>query len=48
MYKSLTVGHRNTVTQNRDTETPLHEISHDEYYEKQGTTDKTKHKPRML
>ena len=31
-----------------DTETPSHIISHDEYYEKRGTTDKTKHKPSML
>ena len=30
-----------------DTETPSHKISHDEYYEKRGTTDKTKHKPSM-
>ena len=30
-----------------DTEAPLHKISHDEYYEKRGTTDKTKHKPSM-
>ena len=30
-----------------DTETPLHKISPDEYYEKQGTTDKTNHKPSM-
>ena len=30
------------------TETPSHKISHDEYYEKRGTTDKTTHKPRML
>ena len=28
-----------------DTETLSHKISHDEYYEKRGTTDKTKHKP---
>ena len=27
---------------------PSHKISHDEYYEKRGTTDKTKHKPSML
>ena len=27
-----------------DRETPSHKISHDEYYEKRGTTDKTKHK----
>ena len=47
MYKSPTVGQRNAVTQNRDTETPSHKISHDEYYEKRGTTDKTKHKPSM-
>ena len=26
-----------------DTKTPSHKISHDEYYEKRGTTDKTKH-----
>ena len=26
-----------------DTETPFHKISHDEYYEKRGTNDKTKH-----
>ena len=31
-----------------DTETASHKISHDEYYEKWGTTDKTKHKPSML
>ena len=31
-----------------DTETPSHKISHNEYYEKQGTTDETKHKPSML
>ena len=31
-----------------DTETPSHKISHDEYYENRGTTDKTKHKPSML
>ena len=30
-----------------DTETPSHKISHDEYYEKRGTTDKKKHKPSM-
>ena len=30
-----------------DTETPSHKISHDEYYEKWGTTDKTKHKLNM-
>ena len=30
-----------------DTKTPSHKISHDEYYEKRGTTDKTKHKPSM-
>ena len=30
-----------------DTEMLLHKISHDEYYEKRGTTDKTKHKPSM-
>ena len=30
-----------------DTETPSHKISHNEYYEKQGTIDKTKHKPSM-
>ena len=26
-----------------DIETPSNKISHDEYYEKRGTTDKTKH-----
>ena len=31
-----------------DTETPSHKISHDEYYEKRGTIDKTKPKPSML
>ena len=31
-----------------DTKTPSHKISHDKYYEKRGTTDKTKHKPSML
>ena len=30
-----------------DTETPSHKLSHDEYYENRGTTDKTKHKPSM-
>ena len=30
-----------------DTKTPSHKISHDEYYEKRGTTNKTKHKPSM-
>ena len=38
MNKLPTVGHRNAFTQNL----------HDEYYEKRGTTDKTKHKPSML
>ena len=37
MNKSPTVG----------TETPSHIIAHDEYYEKRGTTDETKHKPSM-
>ena len=31
-----------------DTETPLHKISHDKYYEKRGMTNKTKHKLSML
>ena len=31
-----------------DTKTPSHQISHDEYYEKRGATDETKHKPSML
>ena len=31
-----------------DIETPSHKISHDEYYEKQGTIDETKHKLIML
>ena len=31
-----------------DIETPSHKISHNEYYEQWGTTDKTKHKPSML
>ena len=30
-----------------DTETPSQKISQDEYYEKRGTTDKTKHKANM-
>ena len=30
-----------------DTETPSHKVSHNEYYEKRGTTDKTKHKLSM-
>ena len=37
MNKSPTVGCRNA----------LHKSSHDEYYEKRGTTDKTKHKPNI-
>ena len=30
-----------------DTETLSHKSSHDEYYEKQGATDKTKHMPNI-
>ena len=30
-----------------DTETPSRKISHNKYYEKRGTSDKTKHKPSM-
>ena len=46
----LCIVSMNECTNHRqwDTETPFHIISHDEYYEKRGTTDKTKHKPSML
>ena len=48
MYKSPTVGHRTAVTQNRDTETPLHEISFENTMRSGARLTKPKHKPSTL
>ena len=51
-YNHVTIQYIKSMTEKKITDrgtqkTPSHKISHDEYYEKWDTIDKTKHKPTM-